>query len=84
MSRRSVTRPTRGVGQLPGQAGTVGRKDRVRDHRQVGQVRIAGHVYKANGPAEAAGNGVRVVLKRLPGKKGHDGFIVFDSYPLPK
>ncbi|MEU7410225.1 ricin-type beta-trefoil lectin domain protein [Streptomyces sp. NPDC042638] len=43
-----------------------------------------GTVYKASGPPEAAGNGVRVVLKRLPGKKGHDGFIVFDSYPMPK
>nr|WP_307626941.1 polymorphic toxin-type HINT domain-containing protein [Streptomyces turgidiscabies] len=43
-----------------------------------------GTIYKASGPPEAAGNGVRVVLKRLPGKKGHEGFIVFSSYPLPK
>ncbi|MCF3133236.1 RICIN domain-containing protein [Streptomyces olivochromogenes] len=43
-----------------------------------------GTVYKASGPPEAAGNGVRVVLKRLPGKKGHEGFIVYTSYPLPK
>ncbi|MFJ8359837.1 RICIN domain-containing protein [Streptomyces sp. NPDC093984] len=43
-----------------------------------------GTVYKASGPPEAAGNEVRVVLKRLPGKKGHEGFIVFTSYPLPK
>jgi hypothetical protein len=41
-------------------------------------------VYKASGPPQAAGNEVRVVLKRLPGKKGHEGFIVFDSYPLSK
>ncbi|MFF3446960.1 RICIN domain-containing protein [Streptomyces sp. NPDC002667] len=43
-----------------------------------------GTVYKASGPAEAAGNEVRVVLKRLPGKKNHEGFIVYTSYPLPK
>ncbi|MCX4411160.1 ricin-type beta-trefoil lectin domain protein [Streptomyces sp. NBC_01764] len=43
-----------------------------------------GTVYKASGPPQAAGNEVRVVLKRLPGKKGHEGFIVFDSYPLAK
>lgn len=43
-----------------------------------------GTVYKASGPAEAAGNEVRVVLKRLPGKKKHEGFIVYTSYPLPK
>ncbi|MFF1746597.1 RNase A-like domain-containing protein [Streptomyces mirabilis] len=43
-----------------------------------------GTVYKASGPAQAAGNEVRVVLKRLPGKKRHEGFILFDSYPLSK
>uniref|UniRef100_UPI00215DA6A3 polymorphic toxin-type HINT domain-containing protein n=1 Tax=Streptomyces sp. WELS2 TaxID=2749435 RepID=UPI00215DA6A3 len=43
-----------------------------------------GTVYKASGSPEAAGNQVRVVLKRLPGKKGHDGFIVYTSYPMPK
>ncbi|MEU6512233.1 RNase A-like domain-containing protein [Streptomyces sp. NPDC046942] len=43
-----------------------------------------GTVYNASGASEAAGNEVRVVLKRLPGKKGYSGFIVFTSYPLPK
>ncbi len=43
-----------------------------------------GTVYKSDRTSEAAGNGVRVVLKRLPGKSGHEGYIVFTSYPLPK
>ncbi|BAU86185.1 YD repeat-containing protein [Streptomyces laurentii] len=43
-----------------------------------------GTVYKASGPAEAAGNQVRVVLKRLPGKQGHLGYIVYTAYPMPK
>ncbi|MGW0029721.1 ricin-type beta-trefoil lectin domain protein [Streptomyces sp. NPDC003314] len=42
-----------------------------------------GTVYHASGSSAAAGNKVRVVLKRLPGKSGHKGYIVFTSYPLP-
>ncbi|WP_189280787.1 RNase A-like domain-containing protein [Streptomyces atratus] len=43
-----------------------------------------GTVYKASGGSEAAGNGVRVILKRLPGKKGHEGYIIHTAYPMPK
>ncbi|MFE5097873.1 polymorphic toxin-type HINT domain-containing protein, partial [Streptomyces sp. NPDC056638] len=43
-----------------------------------------GTVYKASGGSEAAGNGVRVILKRLPGKKGHEGYIIYTAYPMPK
>ncbi|MFI7020809.1 RNase A-like domain-containing protein [Streptomyces sp. NPDC050164] len=44
-----------------------------------------GKVYKTDGSWEAAGNEVRVVLKRLPGKDDrHDGYIVYTAYPLKK
>ncbi|WP_079251212.1 polymorphic toxin-type HINT domain-containing protein [Streptomyces acidiscabies] len=43
-----------------------------------------GRVYDADGNWEAAGNGVRVILKRLPGERGHSGFIVYTAYPLKK
>lgn len=43
-----------------------------------------GKVYKSDGSWEAAGNEVRVVLKRLPGKDGHEGYIVFTAYPLKR
>ncbi|MEU7280599.1 RICIN domain-containing protein [Streptomyces sp. NPDC045431] len=43
-----------------------------------------GTVYKADGSTPVpAGNTVRVVLKRLPGQRGHQGFIVYTAYPLP-
>ncbi|MFJ4979211.1 ricin-type beta-trefoil lectin domain protein [Streptomyces coeruleorubidus] len=44
-----------------------------------------GKVYKTDGSWEAAGNEVRVVLKRLPGKDDrHEGYIVYTAYPLKK
>ncbi|WP_254711579.1 polymorphic toxin-type HINT domain-containing protein, partial [Streptomyces sp. TRM64462] len=43
-----------------------------------------GKVYKTDRSWEEAGNQVRVVLKRLPGRDGHAGFIVYTAYPLKK
>ncbi|MFE2424177.1 ricin-type beta-trefoil lectin domain protein [Streptomyces hokutonensis] len=43
-----------------------------------------GKIYGADESVTIAGNEVRVVLHRLPGKSGHEGYIVYTSYPLPK
>ncbi|MEU6529517.1 ricin-type beta-trefoil lectin domain protein [Streptomyces sp. NPDC046928] len=41
-----------------------------------------GTVYRADGSSYAAGNAIKVILHRLPGKTGHEGFIVYTSYPV--
>ncbi|MEU6547139.1 RNase A-like domain-containing protein [Streptomyces sp. NPDC046859] len=41
-----------------------------------------GTVYRADGGSYAAGNTIKVVLHRMPGKSGHEGFIVYTSYPV--
>ncbi|MFB7541032.1 RICIN domain-containing protein [Streptomyces zaomyceticus] len=41
-----------------------------------------GKVYDTEGNWVAAGNEVRLVLKRLPRQTGHDGFIVYTAYPV--
>ena len=43
-----------------------------------------GTIYGADESVAAAGNQVRVVLHRLPGKSGHAGYIIYTSYPLEK
>lgn len=42
-----------------------------------------GTVFHADGRAPTtAGQEVRIVLKRLPGKSGHKGYIVYSAYPV--
>ncbi|GGW27185.1 ricin-type beta-trefoil lectin domain protein [Streptomyces xantholiticus] len=42
-----------------------------------------GTVYHADGRTPtAAGQTVKIVLKRLPGKRGHKGYIVYSAYPV--
>ncbi|KUO06745.1 RICIN domain-containing protein [Streptomyces sp. DSM 15324] len=41
-----------------------------------------GTVYRADGSSYAAGNTIKVTLHRLPGKSGHEGFIVYTAYPV--
>ncbi|MFE2521844.1 polymorphic toxin-type HINT domain-containing protein [Streptomyces mirabilis] len=82
--RQEECRQTGDAGQLPDPAETVGEQDLARDHRQVGQVRIAGHRVQDERPRAGRGERSACGPEEAPGKKRHVGFIVFDSYPLSK